>query len=71
MDDKYSGVTFSNDLKWSKHIANMTNNLDIERFTSNSACIAFHMRVLVLPKLFEYILILLLLICSKCFCLVL
>ena len=40
-------------------------NLDIETFTSNSDCIAFHMRALVLPKLFEYILILLLLTCSK------
>ena len=53
-----------------KYILKAILNLDIETFTSNSDCIAFHMRALVLPKLFEYILILLLLTCSKCFCLV-
>ena len=53
-----------------KYILKAILNLDIETFTSNSDCIAFHMQALVLPKLFEYILILLLLTCSKCFCLV-
>ena len=39
-----------------KYILKAILNLDIETFTSNSDCIAFHMRALVLPKLFEYIL---------------
>ena len=68
---QYSYFVYFNSSECScKYILKAILNLDIETFTSKSDCIAFHMRALVLPKLFEYILILLLLTYSKCFCLV-